>query len=209
MSVAIAQPSAAVTTLSMAGFALATSASPGPVNVICAMSGARYGPVRSLRYVFGATFGFVAQLILAGVGLAGIVGNNPLISKTLTAVGSVYMLYLAYQIARSAGEIESKRIERVPGLAAGALAQWANPKAWIVSVSGISIYVATKQAYIPWLLVFSALFLCICAVSLWTWTMLGNALSRRTGNVRILNRAMAVLLGISVIMLVQETFGLQ
>lgn len=196
-----------MTVLSMAGFALATSASPGPVNVICAMCGARYGSVKSLRYVFGATLGFVALLILAGVGLAGLVGNNPLISKTLTVVGSAYMLYLAYQIARSAGEIASKRMDRVPGLTAGVLAQWTNPKAWIVSVSGVSIYVATKQAYTPWLLVFAALFLCICAVSLWTWTMLGHALARRAGNVRILNRTMGVLLGVSVIMLIYETFG--
>lgn len=207
MSDMVAQSSVAMTALSMAGFALATSASPGPVNVICAMSGARYGSVRSLRYVFGATLGFVALLILAGVGLAGIVGNNPLISKILTVIGSAYMLYLAYQIARSAGEIDGKRIDRIPGLAAGVLAQWTNPKAWIVSVSGVSIYVATKQAYATWLLVFAALFLCICAASLWTWTMLGNALARRAGNVRILNRTMAVLLSTSVIMLVYETFA--
>lgn len=200
-------PSIAMTVLSMAGFALATSASPGPVNVICAMSGARYGSVKSLRYVFGATFGFVTLLIMAGLGLAGIVGNNLLISKTLTVAGSVYMLYLAYQIARSAGEIETQQMHRVPGLAAGMLAQWTNPKAWIVSVSGVSVYVASKQAYTPWLLVFAALFLCICAASLWTWTMLGNQLARRAGNVRILNRTMAILLGASVFMLVYEAFG--
>lgn len=209
MSVTMVQPSAAMTALSMAGFALATSASPGPVNVICAMSGARYGSVKSLRYVFGATFGFVALLILAGLGLAGIVGDNPLVSKTLTVIGSAYMLYLAYQIAGSAGAIESEPIGRVPSFAAGVLAQWVNPKAWIVSVSGISIYVATKQAYAPWLIVFAALFLCICAASLWTWTLLGNQLARRAGNARILNRAMAVLLGASVMMLLYETFGEQ
>lgn len=206
MSAAIADPGVIVTALSMAGFALATSASPGPVNVICAMSGARYGSVKSLRYVFGATFGFVALLILAGLGLAGIVGNNPFISKTLTVVGSAYMLYLAFQIARSNGDIEGKQIDHVPGLGAGVLAQWVNPKAWIVAVSGISIYVATKQAYTSWLLVFVVLFLCICAPSLWLWTMLGNQLARRAVNVQILNRTMAVLLGASVLLLVYESF---
>lgn len=196
-----------LTLLSMAGFALATSASPGPVNVICAMSGARYGSFRSLRYVLGATLGFVALLILAGIGFASVVGNNPIISKVLTLVGCLYMLYLAFKIASSDGEIGNDRINGVPGVAAGAIAQWTNPKAWLVSVSGVSIYVANQHDYTSWLLVFVVLFLFICSASLWTWTVLGQQLARHSANVRALNRIMAVLLGISVSLLIYEAFG--
>ena len=63
------------TFLPMALFALVTSATPGPVNVISAMSGARFGPISSLPYVFGATTSFVAILLLVGLGLNSVVAQ--------------------------------------------------------------------------------------------------------------------------------------
>lgn len=61
--------------LPMALFALATSATPGPVNVLSAMSGARFGIWLSLPYVLGATTSFVAILVGLGMGLQAIL--NP------------------------------------------------------------------------------------------------------------------------------------
>ena len=48
--------------LSMAGFALAMSISPGPVNLVALGTGARYGFTASLRHVVGATLGFILLL---------------------------------------------------------------------------------------------------------------------------------------------------
>ncbi|HAT1553441.1 TPA: LysE family translocator, partial [Aeromonas hydrophila] len=41
----------------MAGFALAMSITPGPVNLVALGSGARHGFAASLRHVVGATLG--------------------------------------------------------------------------------------------------------------------------------------------------------
>ena len=41
--------------LAMSAFALAASATPGPINIIGAMTGARYGASRALAFVTGAT----------------------------------------------------------------------------------------------------------------------------------------------------------
>jgi threonine/homoserine/homoserine lactone efflux protein len=57
--------------LSMAGFALAMSISPGPVNLVALGTGARYGFTASLRHVVGATLGFILLLLLMGLGLGG------------------------------------------------------------------------------------------------------------------------------------------
>ena len=44
--------------LSMSGFALAMSISPGPVNLVALGTGARYGFTASLRHVLSNSFGF-------------------------------------------------------------------------------------------------------------------------------------------------------
>lgn len=47
----------------MAGFALAASATPGPVNIIGAMTSARYGTAQALAFVTGATASFLVLFL--------------------------------------------------------------------------------------------------------------------------------------------------
>ncbi|MFE3838753.1 phage head-tail joining protein [Pseudogemmobacter sonorensis] len=56
------------TLLAMSGFALAASATPGPVNIIGAMTGARYGAARALAFVTGATASFLVLFLAFGTG---------------------------------------------------------------------------------------------------------------------------------------------
>jgi len=55
--------------VSMAAFALASSITPGPVNIVALSSGAQFGWRASLRHVTGATLGFTLLLVLIGLGL--------------------------------------------------------------------------------------------------------------------------------------------
>lgn len=194
------------TLIPMALFALATSATPGPVNVISAMSGASFGPLRSLPYVMGATTSFVAILLLVGFGLNAIIDWIERFSLLLTLAGSAYMLLIAYRIAMDSGELRlTEMSERRPGFRAGLITQALNPKAWIVSLSAITIYVSPHLDYILRLGIFSALFFVICAVSLTGWAFVGFRVAKLTGNVARFNRLMAALLAISVfIILVSE-----
>ncbi len=63
--------------LSMAGFALAMSISPGPVNLVALSAGAQYGFRASLRHVVGATLGFILLLLLMGLGLGAALSHWP------------------------------------------------------------------------------------------------------------------------------------
>lgn len=56
--------------LSMAAFALASSITPGPVNVVALSAGARHGLAASMRHVTGAIVGFTLLLLLIGFGPA-------------------------------------------------------------------------------------------------------------------------------------------
>ena len=55
--------------LSMAAFALVSSITPGPVNIVALGAGARHGLAASMRHVSGATIGFTVLLLLIGLGL--------------------------------------------------------------------------------------------------------------------------------------------
>ena len=55
--------------LSMAAFALASSITPGPVNLVALNCGARFGLRASGRHIAGATLGFTLLLLLIGLGL--------------------------------------------------------------------------------------------------------------------------------------------
>lgn len=191
--------------LPMALFALATSATPGPVNVLSAMSGARFGVRRSLPYVLGATTSFVAILMLLGLGFREMLGLVERFSLALTLAGAGYMLYLAWRIAADSGEMSFAATEGArPGFLTGLVTQGLNPKAWIVSLSAITIYVAPHADYSARLAVFGGLFYLICAVSLAAWVVIGAQVARFNGNVALFNRVMAALLALSVVLIVLE-----
>lgn len=187
-------------TVPMALFALATSATPGPVNVLSAMSGARFGLWRSLPYVFGATTSFVGILIVLGLGFQAILGLIDSFSLALTLAGALYMLYLAWRIAMDSGERSFAETQNAcPGFTTGLVTQTLNPKAWIVSLSAITLYVAPHLDYMARLIMFSAIFYIICAASLAAWVAIGAQVARFSCNVALFNRIMAGLLALSVI----------
>lgn len=180
-------------------FAFAASATPGPVNVISAMSGARFGPVRCIPYVLGATSSFVGILLLVGLGLGALISGVRAASVFLTVVGSGYMLYIAYKIARDRGEIVGDDgAATPPGFVSGLIVQGVNPKAWLVSLSAVTVYVAHQAHYRASLLIFAAIFFVVCALSVWGWSLIGHRAAQFSGSIAIFNRIMAALLFLSV-----------
>lgn len=191
--------------LPMILFALATSATPGPVNVISAMIGARFGTMSSLPYVLGATTSFVVILLILGFGFHSMLDVVERFSMLLTLAGSAYMLYLAWKIAADSGDLSFDAGEQQrPGFVAGLLTQAANPKAWIVSLSAITIYIGPYQDYGLRLIWFACIFYLICAASLTAWAFLGAKVARFTGNVALFNRVMAGTLVLAIVMILSD-----
>lgn len=194
-----------VALLSMASFAFATSASPGPVNIVAAMSGAEFGIKKSCSYVLGAAVGFVTILLGIGVGFGSILIYNRVVTNVLAISGAIYMLYLAYKLATSKPGLNLQDAAPPPRFVNGAIAQWLNPKAWIVSVSAISIYLANSKNYSLYLSSFGAVFFVICFLSILGWVVVGSRTSRLlNGNYSGFNKLMAALLAISVVYFVVD-----
>ncbi|MDF3822549.1 LysE family transporter [Leptospira sp. 96542] len=195
--------------LPVAGFAFAMSASPGPVNIVSAMSGARFGAWRSFPYVLGATVGFVGILASVGAGLGVSVARYPALVRLMAVLGAAYMLLMAWRIAHASlqpgSQAQARDLTAPPTWLAGAVAQLINPKAWIVSFSAVSIFVATHADYAGALVLCCAIFFVICLLSLWSWSLVGALVARWAGGVRVFNLVMAALLAVSIVYFLLDT----
>ena len=190
--------------LSMAGFALAMSISPGPVNLVALSSGAQYGLHASLRHVVGATLGFILLLLLMGLGLGGALSRWPVAAGAIHWGGVLFLCYMAWQLLVDGGQLE--RVEgAAPAFWYGALMQWLNPKAWLAASMGMGAYgVAGGLGQIA---LFTSLYLVICLGSIACWAYAGSCMQGlllEPRRLRWFNRAMALLLLLSAAYLVRS-----
>ncbi|KVQ61531.1 LysE family translocator [Burkholderia territorii] len=184
--------------VSMAAFALASSITPGPVNIVALGAGARHGLGASLRYAAGATLGFVALFLLIGLGLHAALARWPMLTTATRWSGIAFLLYLALRLALDDGRLpddpDASNLAG-PSAAAGAAMQWLNPKAWLACVAAMGAFAADGGRAQVWQ--FAALYLVICFASISCWGYAGASLRHWLANarrMRLFNRAMAVLL---------------
>lgn len=181
--------------VSMAAFALASSITPGPVNIVALSAGARFGFWPGMRHVLGATLGFTLLLILIGFGLHETLREWPFLTGLIRWAGVAFLLYMAWRLAIDDGQLSVGQAAARPSLAHGALMQWLNPKAWLASIAGMGVFVANGEARLIWQ--FSAIYFVICYASLGCWAYAGTFLRhylRNAAGVRLFNRLMAALL---------------
>ncbi|MDR6707431.1 MULTISPECIES: LysE family translocator [unclassified Novosphingobium] len=184
------------TLLAMSSFALAGSATPGPVNIIGAMTGTRYGTVRALPFVTGATVSFLALLLICGTGMLAQAGSILTVARPMTLLGSAYLLWMAWGLARSDGAIGAARARSIPGFWSGVMVQGLNPKAWLVVLSALSTFILPLRDPRGGLMAFVILSGVICWPSLALWAWGGSRVPQ--GSMRLFNRTMALALLISV-----------
>jgi threonine/homoserine/homoserine lactone efflux protein len=189
--------------LSMAAFALASSISPGPVNVVALGSGARFGVAASMPHVTGATLGFTLLLLLTGLGLHELLVALPWLTDGIRWAGVAFLAYMAWRLATDSGELDAGPGAAKPSWKHGAAMQWLNPKAWLASVAGMGTYASQGDAGAVW--VFTGIYFVICYLSIASWALAGSFLRQYLSaphRVRLFNRAMAAMLVASVAYLI-------
>ena len=188
--------------LSMAAFALASSISPGPVNVVALSAGAQHGFAASMRHVTGATLGFTLLLLLIGLGLHELLAHFPNLIDIVKWAGVGFLLYMAYKLAVDDGKLGADKPSRGPSFAYGAAMQWLNPKAWLASLAGMGAYAADGDGRVVWQ--FTVVYFVVCYLSIASWAYAGTFLRRylqEPKRVRFFNRVMAALLAASALYL--------
>ncbi len=189
--------------LAMLGFAFVTAFTPGPNNTMLMISGANFGFARSLPHMLGISLGFPVMVLAVGLGLGGFFEAYPQAHRILTYVAFAYLLWMAWKLA-FAGRVDGEgvRVGRPMSFLAAALFQWVNPKAWVMAVSALALYVAPTEPPLTAVSRVAAAFALTAFPSTVVWCLFGTAISRYLGSERrvaIFNGAMAVLLVASMV----------
>jgi threonine/homoserine/homoserine lactone efflux protein len=184
------------TFLPLLAFAIAASVTPGPNNIMVAANAANNGARAVVPHIAGITVGFGAMIVLVGVGFAGVASELPGFAGALRWVALAWLLYLAYRIATA--PLPGQSGGRAPiGFVGAAMFQWVNPKAWLMSLSVVSAFIAPDRAVLPQLAVVAGVFVMVCLPSCSLWAMIGLGAARvlhSPGRLRAFNVAMALLL---------------
>ena len=186
-------------------FAVSTSLTPGPNNLMVTASAANFGLARTLPHMLGAAVGFPLMFIAIGWGFGQVFDSYPIIHQVLKYVGAAYLLYLSYRIA-TAGREDATTSTAKPFTFLQAVAfQWVNPKAWIISIGAVTTYSTVGGNLMVETLVMSGVFVLVCFPSLAAWALFGLAIGsllKSDRALRAFNAMMAALLVVSLIPLV-------
>lgn len=120
-------------------FSFVSSVTPGPNNILLWASGAEFGFQRTIRHIVGTALGIGSMALAVGAGLGILITTVPQVEFVMKLAGSVYLLYLAYQIA-GAHALERGDLGRPLGLLQAAAFQVINPKAWIIALGAITTF---------------------------------------------------------------------
>lgn len=163
------------TLAALSAFALVSSITPGPNNMMLMASGANFGLRRTVPHALGVGFGFTLMIVLVGVGLMGLFDFFPVLNSILKVVSVAYLLWLAWKIAHAAapGEGESPRGTPMSFVQA-MLFQWVNPKAWSMALSAIALYAPDRN--LAAVLLVALIFGIINLPSTSLWAVMGQVL---------------------------------
>ena len=129
--------------LAVTAFALISSATPGPNNLMLMASGTNFGMRRTLPHLFGVFLGFLVMIALVGIGFSKVFEMYPLVYTGMKILSVGYLLFLAWKIANAAPP-ENAQAESTTGkpitFMQGVMFQWVNPKAWAMSLTAVTAY---------------------------------------------------------------------
>jgi threonine/homoserine/homoserine lactone efflux protein len=151
------------TLIPLAVFAFVSSITPGSNNIMLTSSGILHGFLRSVPHMLGISIGFGVLLALCAAGIGSLVLAVPQIHLMLKVAGSAYLLYLAWKL-RSMAFTQSDQGRAGPmSLMGAAMFQFANPKAWVMAVTGASAFLPIVR---PMWLAISVFCLVFCTINL-------------------------------------------
>jgi threonine/homoserine/homoserine lactone efflux protein len=182
--------------LALAMFAFVASITPGPNNLMLLASGVNFGLRRTMPHMLGVNAGIVVMVLLVSIGFGHLFARFPWLHVTLKIAGVVYMLWLAWKLARGAGIGETARPKQPMSFLSAAAFQWVNPKAWAMLVSAVSAYLITDNV-LGSAAVIALVFGVVSFPSLSCWALFGLGLRRYLSDprtIRWFNLAMAALL---------------
>ncbi|MBW8298999.1 MAG: LysE family translocator [Hydrogenophaga sp.] len=138
-------------------------------------SGVNFGFRRTIPHMLGIGVGFLSLLIGVGLGLGALLVTVPLLYTGLKIAGGLYLVYIAWKIGSSRTLGEGKASARPMTFLGAAAFQWVNPKAWVMAVTAMAVYV-DPNSYVWSVVVIGLVFAAVNLPSVSTWAGFGSVL---------------------------------
>ncbi|RTR35487.1 LysE family translocator [Shewanella canadensis] len=193
--------------LSVTLFAISSSVTPGPNNIMVMTSGLNFGVRKSLPLLTGISIGFTIMLLLVGLGFGQLFELFPQLTLTIKIAGTTYLLYLAWLIARSSRIDVVNQQTKQFGFIKGALFQWVNAKAWVVAIGAISSFTTVGEHFIFQSLTIATTFFFMSFPCVGVWLLFGSLLSHHLEKptyLRWFNISMSLLLVVSTLPVIRN-----
>lgn len=184
-------------------FAIASTGTPGPNNMMIMTSGLNFGVQRSIPHWLGIISGVPVMMFMLGFGLNQVFKLYPFAFTLVKILGCSYLLYLAYKISRMKVSTDKTQIGQEPMTYIQALLfQWVNPKAWVMCIGAIAAFTVQDEHLLPQIAIIAATFMFVGAGCVGTWMTAGKLLQnliKNEAHQQRFNTAMGALLAISVV----------
>lgn len=181
--------------VALALFALVSSITPGPNNLMLMASGVNFGALRTVPHALGVCVGFTLMVGLVGLGLMRVFDAIPYSHDILKWVSTLYLFYLAYKLATTSSLGGGASQSRPMTFFQAALFQWVNPKAWTMALTAMTVYAGGGSLEV--VLLVTLVFGLVNAPSISVWVLAGDRLGRflsTPARLRAFNWLMAALL---------------
>ena len=188
--------------ISLLTFAAIATATPGAATVLVVASGARFGFRESVPLLLGMALGLGSLCAGAAAGLGALIQARPELEWAIRALGSGYLLWLAWRVARSgAPNTASATAVKPTGIGGGFLLLALNPKAWTVALSAAAAFSGLTTDLGAMAVMMGGVFAAAAIVSLSLWCAGGLVLARALKTAaqwQVVNGALGALLAGSI-----------
>ena len=172
---------------------------PGPTHIVILSTVQGYGTKKAMEYAYGATLAFGALLAISAILNTLLVAVIPKILMIMQVVGSLYIVYLAYQIYQM--DTSSSAGQQVATFQTGFIMQFVNPKVVLFTMTVIPGFVMPYYTETSALTLFVAMITAIGFLAFVTWVIFGAIFKELlTKHQRLVNTSMSAFLIYSAIM---------
>ncbi len=164
-------------------FSVSQIATPGPANMAMMATGARYGFRAALPFVGGVVLGKQMIIWPIGFGLMGLADTAPFLFTLLKYASAAYIIWLAWKVANLRLAV-GQGPDTAPGFVAGLIVHPLNPKAWAMTVSSFTAFVAPGTSPFNATVTIAAVSLGCQIVLHPMWTLAGDRIAKTVAGTR-------------------------
>ena len=173
---------------------------PGPTNIVILSTVNNLGTKKAMEYTYGATIAFGVLLAISAMLNTMLMTIIPKILMVMQIIGTIYMIYLAYQIYKM--DTSEPTVSQTGTFMSGFLMQFLNPKVVLFTMTVIPSYIMPYYSAMPAVTLSVIAITVIGFLAFVTWVLFGTIFKQfLQKHKKTVNVMMALFLAFAAIMI--------